>query len=179
MDNVILVTCLLLPAAIMALSYILLLIQRKYTTNDPHYKLIDMINKKLPQTQCGQCNYPGCRPYAEAIYNNEADINRCPPGGQETIDNLAALLNIPSKSLSEDLPAAPNKPLVAKINEAECIGCLLCIKACPVDAIVGADNFMHTVITDLCTGCELCIPPCPMNCIGMIEQKLPAKFNYQ
>ena len=141
--------------------------------------IVAKINNLLPQTQCAQCGYPGCKPYATAISKNEAEINRCPPGGQQTIDNLAELLNLPSKSLAEDLPVADAVPKVAIIKESECIGCLLCIKACPVDAIIGANKLMHTVITDQCTGCELCVPPCPMNCIDMIDKPLPIKYNFR
>ncbi|MBP9723112.1 MAG: electron transport complex subunit RsxB [Gammaproteobacteria bacterium] len=159
------------------LSYGLLWLKKLYISNDD--PIIDKINSYLPQTQCGQCSYPGCRPYATAISKSETDINRCPPGGQTTIDNLASLLNIPSKFLAEDLPITIENPIVAKINETECIGCLLCIKACPVDAIVGANKLMHTVITDQCTGCELCIAPCPMSCITMVDKSLPLKYFYK
>lgn len=145
----------------------LLILQSKYPSTD--IPIVESINKLLPQTQCGQCDYPGCRPYAEAISQNKADINRCPPGGQQVINNLADLLNREPKELADDLTVKPQIPLIAKINEQECIGCLLCIKACPVSAIVGANKLMHTVIADRCTGCDLCIPPCPMDCIEMVE----------
>lgn len=137
---------------------------------------MDEINKLLPQTQCGQCNYPGCMPYATAMSKGEADINRCPPGGDATIANLSELLNIPIKPLAEDLEPAPKKSMTALIDESECIGCLLCIKACPVDAIVGATKQMHTVIIDDCTGCDLCIAPCPMDCITMVAKDTPVKY---
>lgn len=162
------------------ISYFLLLIQKKLSNTTASNAIVDNINKLLPQTQCGQCSYPGCKPYATAISKLEADINLCPPGGQKTIDNLALLLNIPSKPLAEDLLQKEQQQsqmnLVAKIDEAICIGCLLCIKACPVSAIVGANKLMHTVITDQCTGCELCIAPCPMDCITMVEQTVPVKY---
>ena len=130
--------------------------------------LADRIDDLLPQTQCRQCGYPGCQPYAEAIAAGQVDINRCPPGGQETLSDLAALLGRPPGSLD---PACgePLPPAVAEIDEARCIGCTLCIQACPVDAIVGAAKLMHTVIAAECTGCRLCIPPCPVDCIVMIE----------
>jgi len=159
------------------ITYSLLTIHKYFKTNDSD--IVEKINSYLPQTQCGQCNYPGCKPYAIAISNNEVDINRCPPGGQETIDNLANLLNLPAKSLSKDLKPINNIPIVAKINESECIGCLLCIKACPVDAIIGANKLMHTVISSQCTGCELCVDPCPMSCITMIDNPIPIKYNYK
>ena len=124
------------------------------------------IDALLPQTQCTRCGYDGCRPYAEAIALGEAGIDRCPPGGDETIDRLAALLDRDALPLSPDVgPALP--PHVAVIDEPRCIGCTKCIQACPVDAIVGASKSMHTVVASWCTGCELCIPPCPVDCIVM------------
>jgi len=127
--------------------------------------IADRIDALLPQTQCRQCGYPGCRPYAEAIAAGHADLNRCPPGGPETLFALSELTGLPIKPL-ECVP----KPLaLAQIDESACIGCTLCIQACPVDAIVGAANLMHTVIADECSGCELCLPPCPVDCIAMIE----------
>jgi len=128
--------------------------------------LVGKIDAILPQTQCGQCGHPGCRPYAEAIAKGEADINHCPPGGEEGIRKLADLLGREFKPL--DAEYGEEKPKqVAVIEENDCIGCTLCIQACPVDAIVGASKTMHTVVAALCTGCELCIPPCPVNCILM------------
>ena len=130
--------------------------------------LIEAIDALLPQTQCTKCGYTGCRPYAEAIAQGEADINQCPPGGVEGIRNLARLLGRDEKPLN---PANGTEiPRVAAlIDEARCIGCMLCIQACPVDAIVGTAKRMHTVLTQSCTGCELCLPPCPVDCIDMIE----------
>ncbi len=126
----------------------------------------DQIDALLPQTQCGQCSYAGCRPYAEAIASGEAAINRCPPGGETTMIALAELLGRDPVPLADE--AAAEKPKsVAVIVEDECIGCTLCIQACPVDAIVGAAKQMHTVIANECTGCELCLPPCPVECIHM------------
>ncbi len=130
----------------------------------------DRIEALLPQTQCGQCGYPGCRPYAEAIARGEADINQCPPGGETGIRALAELLGREPTALNPDNGAEKPK-LVALIREAECIGCTKCIQACPVDAIIGAPKLMHTVIADLCTGCELCVPPCPVDCIDMPEAR--------
>jgi electron transport complex protein RnfB len=126
--------------------------------------LIQRIDALLPQTQCGKCGHPGCKPYAEGIAHGEA-INKCPPGGQETIAGLAQLLSVPVLDLDTSRGEAPAQ--VAYIREAECIGCTKCIQACPVDAIVGAAKFMHTVITDECTGCDLCVAPCPVDCIEM------------
>jgi len=130
--------------------------------------LIERVNALLPQTQCAQCNYPGCRPYAEAIVNNSADINQCPPGGDEGIKALAQLLGRDIKPLDNSL-TSHKPPQIAIIREQDCIGCTLCIAACPVDAIIGASRKMHTVITASCTGCELCLPPCPVDCIDLLK----------
>lgn len=130
--------------------------------------IVDQIDKILPQTQCGQCSFAGCRPYAEAIAAGEVDINRCPPGGEATIQALADLLDVEPKPLDEDCGVEKPK-MLAVIDEERCIGCTLCIQACPVDAILGAAKHMHTVIANECTGCELCIEPCPVDCIDMIE----------
>lgn len=128
--------------------------------------LIDKIDAILPQTQCRQCRYAGCRPYAEAIVRGEADIDQCPPGGDAGVRRIAALLRVPAKPL--DPAYGLTKPnAVAWIEEPLCIGCTLCIQACPVDAIVGAPKLVHTVIAAECTGCELCIAPCPVDCIVM------------
>ena len=129
--------------------------------------LVDKIDALLPQTQCGQCGHPGCRPYAESMAAGEEDINRCPPGGEATIIALADLLGKEPKPLDPDAGIEKAEPTVAIIDENICIGCTLCIQACPVDAILGAAKLMHTVIEDECTGCELCIPPCPVECITM------------
>lgn len=131
--------------------------------------VVERIEAILPQTQCGQCNYPGCRPYAEAIAAGEAGINQCPPGGKAGITALADLLGM------EPMPLNPEngeeKPVtVAVIDEKRCIGCKLCIQACPVDAILGAAKQMHTVIETECTGCDLCLPPCPVDCIDIVAR---------
>lgn len=129
--------------------------------------LVDRIDAVLPQTQCTQCGYEGCRPYAQAVALGDAAINRCPPGGQAGVVALAALLDTPVTPL--DLTrGTPGALRLAVIDEAHCIGCTLCLKACPVDAIVGANKRMHTVLDDLCTGCDLCVAPCPVDCITMV-----------
>lgn len=130
--------------------------------------IVDQIDALLPQTQCGQCGHPGCRPYAEGIANGE-EINKCPPGGQETINELASLLGVEAPELDAEHGSESELPKVAYIREDECIGCTKCIQACPMDAILGAAKQMHTVIADECTGCDLCVEPCPVDCIDMIE----------
>ena len=129
--------------------------------------LASKIDALLPQTQCTKCGYSGCLPYARAIASGAADINQCPPGGAAGIAKLAALLGREPKPLNPAKGAERARAL-ALIDEARCIGCTLCIQACPVDAIVGAAKLMHTVIAELCTGCELCLPPCPVDCIAMV-----------
>lgn len=130
--------------------------------------LADRIDQILPQTQCTKCGFDGCRPYAEALANGEARLNRCPPGGAAGIEALARLLGREPLPLDPYCGQVPDVLHVASIDEAHCIGCTLCIQACPVDAIVGANRLMHTVVPDLCTGCELCVAPCPVDCIAMI-----------
>ncbi|OYV28963.1 MAG: electron transport complex subunit RsxB [Halothiobacillus sp. 20-54-6] len=134
--------------------------------------LAEKIDAILPQTQCGQCGFPGCKPYAQAIATGQADINQCPPGGETTIKNLADLLGVEAKPLNADNGKIKAVPLVAVIDEAVCIGCTKCIQACPVDAILGAAKQMHTVIAAECTGCELCVAPCPVDCIDMVPVDL-------
>lgn len=136
---------------------------RFHVEGDP---ITDQIEQLLPQTQCGQCGFAGCRPYAEAIAGGEAEINLCPPGGETTMVALADLLGRDPMPLDETV--AQEKPKsIALIKEEECIGCTLCLQACPVDAIIGAAKQMHVVIFDECTGCERCLPPCPVDCIVM------------
>jgi len=130
--------------------------------------LVDQIDAILPQTQCGQCDFPGCRPYAEAIANGEAEINQCPPGGQEGVDALAELLDVETLTLSAEHGETKPKR-VAVVDEQVCIGCTLCIQACPVDAFVGSSKVMTQVIAAECTGCDLCLPVCPVDCIDMVE----------
>jgi len=138
--------------------------RRFHVDADP---VVEQINQLLPQTQCGQCGYPGCRPYATAIAAGEAEINQCPPGGTAGIQALADLLG--REVLQLNPQNGEEKPRrVAVIDEQTCIGCTLCIQACPVDAILGAAKMMHTVIETECTGCDLCLPPCPVDCIDMV-----------
>lgn len=129
--------------------------------------LLAKVDALLPQTQCAQCGYPGCRPYAAAIVNDGAEINLCPPGGDATIRRLADLLGRDVLALAEPSSAADATTTVAVVDEDRCIGCTHCRNACPVDAIVGAHLLMHTVIESECTGCELCIAPCPVDCISL------------
>ena len=165
-------TTLLLAGLVMgalatALAVVLGLADRWLKTDtDP---LVEQVNQRLPQTQCAQCGYPGCRPYAEAIVAGEADINQCPPGGEAGVRALAELLGTEAKPVDpvfgEEKPAQ-----LARIDEPLCIGCKLCIDACPVDAILGAPKRMHTVIASECTGCELCVPVCPVDCIDLVNK---------
>ena len=134
----------------------------------PNHSTTEQILKLLPQTQCGQCDFPGCEPYAKAIAENRAEINLCPPGGVKTLKALAKFLEKDPEPLIPPLEARLTKPVIAKIRESECIGCMKCLYACPVDAIFGANKLMHVVITDACTGCQLCVEPCPMDCIELI-----------
>jgi len=130
----------------------------------------EQINEILPQTQCGQCGYPGCRPYSEAIAGGDAAINKCPPGGEATIAQLADLLDVEALPLDEEHGEEKAAAVVAYIREDECIGCTKCILACPVDAILGAAKQMHTVIVGECTGCDLCVEPCPVDCIDLLSE---------
>lgn len=130
--------------------------------------LADRIDALLPQTQCTKCGHDGCRPYAEAMAAGTAPVNRCPPGGIVGMQALAALLGQTPQPLDPACGQVPDALHVALIDETHCIGCTLCIQACPVDAIVGANQLMHTVVPDLCTGCELCVAPCPVDCIDMV-----------
>ena len=143
---------------------LLSLAARRFHSNDS--ELVTAINRLLPQTQCAQCGYPGCRPYAVAIAEGEA-IDLCPPGGKEGVQALAKLLGREASLEDNNLPDTP-LPRVAQIREEACIGCTLCIAACPVDAIIGAPQMMHTVLEDICTGCDLCRSPCPVDCIDLL-----------
>ncbi|GAB2520830.1 Rnf electron transport complex subunit RnfB [Lysobacter humi (ex Lee et al. 2017)] len=129
--------------------------------------LVERLDRLLPQTQCGQCGFAGCRPYAEAMARGEADVDHCPPGGDDGARRLARLLGAPARPYDRRR-GAQKPPQVALIVEADCIGCTKCIQACPVDAIIGGSKHMHTVVDPLCTGCELCVPACPVDCIVLV-----------
>ncbi|QBR83175.1 RnfABCDGE type electron transport complex subunit B [Legionella israelensis] len=131
------------------------------------------IDALLPQTQCGECGYEGCMPYAEALAAGQAPVDRCPPGGITTLKRLASLLKIDPSPYLEAVKANTRTPAVANIREAECIGCTKCIQACPVDAVIGSGKHMHTVIPQECTGCGLCIEPCPVDCIDLLPLPEP------
>ncbi|MCF6288358.1 MAG: electron transport complex subunit RsxB [Proteobacteria bacterium] len=139
--------------------------------------VVEQINAILPQTQCGQCDFPGCKPYAQAIASGEAAINQCPPGGEEGIKKLAELLDLEVLELNPDNGDEQSVDMVVEVIEEECIGCTKCIQVCPVDAIIGAAKQMHTIILDVCTGCDLCIPACPVDCIIPIVAPLPNTIN--
>lgn len=138
--------------------------------------LAEKIDAVLPQTQCGQCGFPGCKPYAQALAEGKADINQCPPGGQEGVDKIAEILGVESKPLNAEF-GEEKTPEVAFIVEDWCIGCTKCIQACPVDAIVGTNRKMHTVISEECTGCTLCVAPCPVDCIVMMPKETPWRWD--
>ena len=166
---ILLLVCLLL--VVWAWKYWLQPKHPESTEVDPT-TLIDRIDALLPQTQCGQCGFPGCRPYAEAIARGEAEINRCAPGGARGIGKLAALLDRPVLPL-DPAYGVEKPPQVAFIHEDACIGCTKCIAVCPVDAIIGASKQMHTILADPCTGCALCVTACPVDCIDMINRDGP------
>lgn len=136
--------------------------------------MAEQIDKILPQTQCGQCGYPGCKPYAEALSKGETEVNLCIPGGHEVMIQISEITGLEPKEMDADA-VEPKPKETAYIDEDLCIGCVLCIKACPVDAIVGATKLMHTVIQQECTGCEKCVPVCPVDCIEMLPQNVTPK----
>lgn len=138
--------------------------------------LAERIDALLPQTQCTRCGYPDCRAYADALAADQTKLNRCPPGGIETIDALAILLQCPLLPLDPACGEAEHKPIVAYVREPECIGCYKCADACPVDAFVGAPKLMHTVIEAECTGCELCLPVCPVDCIELRARQVDTRL---
>ena len=143
-----------------------LLTRRAQKSDAANSPLAALIDSALPQLQCGECGYPGCRPYAEAVAKNEAAISLCTPGGQETADSLAHIVNADSPKMPATTPQK-----VAIIRAEDCVGCALCLPACPTDAIIGAPQKNHAILTEHCVGCELCLPPCPADCIEMIERK--------
>jgi len=165
MENI--TSILILVLLPLSLAYALLHFQSMEKYNLRNSKLINKIDLLLPQTQCGACTYPGCRPYAQAIVKGVANINQCPPGGLKTIGLIAEMLGREVIPVDASLGQYKAKE-VAFIDEDVCIGCVKCIRACPVDAILGAPKQMHTIIANWCTGCELCIDPCPVDCITMI-----------
>ncbi len=160
-----------LPVLVLAtcgltLSLLIVTLEALFKSKSPKDDLIVAVNDLLPQTQCAQCGYPGCRPYAEAVIAGE-NFGLCIPGGEKTRRALASLLD---RDLGSQELGEPTS-LLARVREAECIGCGLCFEACPVDAIVGAPQFSHTVLESHCTGCELCVPPCPVDCIDLVANK--------
>ena len=141
---------------------------------DHHLSTVASIDQYLPQTQCTKCGYPRCKDYAKAMYAQEADINRCPPGGEFTIQALARLLHKKEKNLADDCERHPGR-YFARIQERNCIGCTLCIEPCPTDAIIGTAKHMHSVLVQECTGCQICLEYCPVDCIKMIKYPKPLK----
>ncbi len=166
------ITVALIVGLLCVFAGVVVILQRQLPNQDE--QLVDTIDALLPQTQCAQCGHPGCRPYAEAVAAGAA-IDLCPPGGSELVAALTQLMGSDRQTLVLEDP----KPMVAVIDEDRCIGCTLCLPPCPVDAIIGAQGFMHTVIDKDCTGCELCIAPCPVDCISLVPavpaEQPPAK----
>lgn len=158
---------LLIAVLVLVTLCLALLLARSDTAAAREQRLSAAIDRLLPQTQCGDCGYPGCQPYASAIATRAASINLCPPGGEQTVKYLAQMLGRNFKPLAPRA-AVDNVARVAFIDEAACIGCVKCIHACPVDAIVGAPKQMHTVMPKPCTGCGLCLDPCPVDCISLV-----------
>ena len=172
-------SALLIMSALVALAVLAMHMAQAPAQTRSNDALVEAINTLLPQTQCGRCTFPGCRPYATALAAGEADTNQCPPGGDRTARALAQLLKRDPKEVDARYGVMPTQAMVAFIDEPACIGCTKCIQACPVDAIVGAARYMHTVIAQHCTGCELCIPPCPVDCIEMRPaHSVPSKPPY-
>ncbi|MEN3754280.1 electron transport complex subunit RsxB [Mangrovibacter sp. SLW1] len=157
----------IIPLALLGLFFGLILgyASRRFKVEDD--PIVDKIDEILPQSQCGQCGYPGCRPYAEAVGKNGEQINRCAPGGEAVMVKIAGLMGVDPQPVEGSDAAEPER-MLAVIDEDNCIGCTKCIQACPVDAIVGATRAMHTVISDQCTGCNLCVAPCPTQCITLV-----------
>jgi electron transport complex protein RnfB len=153
----------------LALALTALLLAAARLVPDDDGGAVTQVERLLPRIQCAQCGYPGCRPYAAAIVAGEADINRCPPGGLETIRRIAELLGRDAPPLDTSRGQA-SLQRIALIDEQDCVGCNLCARACPVDAIVGVPQMMHTVLSTHCTGCELCLAPCPVDCISMVAR---------
>jgi electron transport complex protein RnfB len=159
------VSLILVIALLLLVAYTLIKASKTVAPIADNTDISEAINSLLPQTQCGQCGYAGCRPYAEAMADGDA-INKCPPGGKDTITSLANLLNKERIAL-DPIHGIETTRKIAFIIEEDCIGCTKCIQACPVDAILGASKRMHTVIESECTGCDLCVEPCPVDCIEM------------
>ena len=158
----------IVPVVVFALLALLIGLGLAFASRYFHVEgdpLADKIDALLPQTQCGQCGFPGCRPYADAVASFTAEVNNCIPGGERTVIAIADIMGVEPKEIEEGETA----PVVAYIREEDCIGCTLCIKACPVDCIIGAPKQYHTIISDHCTGCALCLEPCPVDCIDIVK----------